>query len=93
MRVEILKDSRREALFTAVMWVTCFLWTVGYCAAFGYRQDGAPRLIQGIPDWVVYGILAPWTFATVVTLWFALWGMKDADLGEDHATSGEGEHG
>jgi hypothetical protein len=86
---EILRSARREALFTAGMWVTCFTWTVGYCAAFGYGKGAAPTLLGGIPDWVVWGILAPWSFATVVSCVFALRVMKDEELGEE---AGEGLH-
>jgi len=90
---EILKSSRRDARFVAGMWATCCLYTVGYCGLFAYQPGSAPDLLFGIPSWVVWGILAPWMFATAVTCWYALGAMKDEDLGEDHAAPDEGADG
>jgi hypothetical protein len=42
-----------------------------------------------MPEWVVWGIVAPWIVSTLITCWYALWGMRDEDLGEEQATGGE----
>ena len=81
----VLQSARREALFVAVVWVLCCLYVVGYAALFAYRQEDPPRLLWGMPEWVVWGIMLPWGASTALTVWYALWGMKDQDLGEDHA--------
>ena len=78
----ILRASRREALFVMGMWIASSAWTVGYCRLFAYGKE-LPRLVYGIPEWVVWGIFAPWTVCTLVTCWFAIFGIRDQDLGEE----------
>jgi hypothetical protein len=79
----VLESSRREALFVAVVWLAACAYTVGYAALFAYRAEAEPALIAGMPAWVAWGILAPWAVCTALTCWFAFWGMRDADLGEE----------
>ena len=59
--------------------------TIGFCGLYGYRTHPAapPPLVMGIPDWVCWGVLAPWTVVLILTVWFAFWGMRDVDLGEE----------
>jgi len=83
--------ARREALFTAGLWVLACGWTVGFSAFFGYRPEPAPRLILGMPAWVFGGIVAPWLVCTVVTCWFALRGIRDEDLGRERPVPGGSE--
>jgi hypothetical protein len=83
----VLESSRREAVFVMTLWVLACAYTVGYAALFAYRVEPVPTLILGMPSWVFWGILAPWTVCTGLTLWFALCGIRDEDLGED--TTGE----
>ena len=85
----ILQSSRREAWFVMGLWLACCLYTVGYAALFAYRRDEVPRLILGMPEWVLWGIVAPWVVSTLVTCWYALWGMRDEDLGEERSSEGE----
>ncbi|MFN3651576.1 MAG: DUF997 family protein [Armatimonadota bacterium] len=85
----ILRSSRREALFTAAVWILACGWTVGYSAFAGYRADPNPQFVAGMPAWVAWGIVAPWVLCTVVTVWYAFFGIRDEDLGEEHAP-GEG---
>jgi hypothetical protein len=40
-------------------------------------------LSLGIPDWVFYGILAPWAFSIVATVAFCLFYFQEDDLGDD----------
>ena len=76
--------SRREALFVCAVWIVACVYTVGYSALFGYGQSGAPRLILGIPSWVVWGVLMPWFACLGITVWFAGFRMADEPLGESH---------
>src|SRR5262249_17532464 len=94
-----LFSARREALVTGLAYLAALLWTVPYCYLRGYQHPpgswvvewglAAPRgradldLILGVPDWVAVGILLPWGVATVFTLWFAAFFMKDEDLGPE----------
>lgn len=45
------------------------------------------RQIAGLPDWVFVGVLLPWGACTLATVVFALFYMRDDDLGQ------EGGHG
>jgi hypothetical protein len=81
--LSVLRSARREALFVAVVWILACVHTVGYSALFGYGQQGPPALILGIPAWVVWGVFAPWAVVTLITCWYAFFGMRDEDLGDD----------
>jgi len=85
----VLHNARKEARFVWILWGACCLYTVGYAGLFGYRQVTPIRFVAGLPEWVFWGIVAPWTVATLVTAWYALAGMKDEDLGPERS---EGEN-
>ncbi len=72
------RRARREALHILIAWAVCLAWTIGYCAIFAYRP-GSVALLWGMPAWVVFGIGLPWLIATVYSLWFALFHMKDEE--------------
>jgi hypothetical protein len=56
--------------------------TVGYCYLFGYGRDPRDvRLIYGVPDWVLYGVVAPWTACTLFAWWYTFGLVSDDDLG------------
>jgi hypothetical protein len=78
----ILRSSAREAWFVVVVWIVACAYTVGYAWRFAYRT-GDVNLIGGIPEWVVWGVIAPWLACTVLTVWFAFRGIQDEDLGDD----------
>ena len=52
-------------------------WTVGYSYCFGYRIDAHINLTLGIPTWAFWGIAVPWGIATLVSIVFATWVIKD----------------
>lgn len=79
----IVVDSRREGLVAFGVWLAAGLWTIGYCAAFGYGQPGEVPLVLGVPSWVMWGVFAPWTMCTIVSSLLATFFIRDADLGED----------
>lgn len=81
-RDPVLASSRREALWVVAIWSGSALYTVGYAACCAYGQ-GPPRLLFGMPHWVVWGILAPWFVCLALTTWLAFWGMTDEDLGRE----------
>lgn len=84
----ILRNSRREAVFTVIVWVLACLYTVGYAGLFAYRGPGEqPELIGGMPSWVVWGVVLPWFACTAVTCWYAMCGIVDEDLGEEADTA------
>lgn len=88
----VFESSRREALFTAVLWIACCVYTVGYAALFAYRRGEPPELLFGIPSWVVWGVLAPWGVSTAITCWYALCGIRDEDLEPEHSPEAERAH-
>lgn len=82
----LVASSKREALFAAALWLAAVVYTVGYCAWRGYDRTAEDlTFVFGIPDWVFWGIVAPWTFCTVVSIWFALRVMRDDPLGDEAA--------
>jgi hypothetical protein len=92
----VLRSSRREAVFVMSLWTLACAYTVGYAALFAYRVDPNPTLIIGMPAWVFWGVLTPWAVCTLLTCWYALFVIRDEDLGEDAAGEqgeGRGESG
>jgi hypothetical protein len=103
----LYRHARREAVIVIVVWALALVWSVGYCYLRGYehapdswviqtglaRQPaaGAHRQIAGLPEWVFHGIVVPWLACTAFTIVFALFGMKDDELGVE-AEEGAG-HG
>lgn len=77
------QHSLREALFVALVWIGACLYTVGYAMLFAYRPSRTPALLFGMPSWVFWGVIAPWMVCTAITFWFALYRMRDEDLGEE----------
>lgn len=78
----LLRSARREACVVFGVWLAALLYTIGYCYAFGYGRDSqTPTLWFGVPDWVLWGIVLPWTLCTLVSWWFGLRFMSDDDLG------------
>ena len=95
----LYRHARREARVVAIVWGLALLWTVGYCYTRGYEHSPTCILVKigvavprsgeaiqtyfGIPDWVMFGIVAPWVACTLFALVFSLFWMKDDDLGTD----------
>ncbi len=65
-------------------WAFFAVWTGGYNALYAVgREDEPVALVCGMPSWAFYGIALPWALALATTIWFAMFFMKDTDLGED----------
>lgn len=85
----VVRSARREALAALAVWILAMSYTVGYCYLYGYRPAPADiRLIAGVPDWVLWGVVAPWTACTLAAAGFA-WFVSDADLGPELDESGD----
>jgi uncharacterized membrane protein YhdT len=83
----VVTSSRREAVVSLVLWLVAMAYTVGYCYSYGYeRRPEDLRFILGVPDWVMWGIFAPWIVWTIVSSLFAQFVMQDARL-EDEVES------
>lgn len=79
-RDPILKHGRREAAVAIALWLAAMIYTVGYCTLFGYDTQAATVYVLGIPSWVAWGILAPWTISLAASAWFAFVFMTDDSL-------------
>lgn len=83
----LLKSARREAIAAFVIWgaVTCY--SLGYCVFYGYGRDPETlTYVLGFPDWVFWGIVAPWGVCTIGATVFALFFMTDEELPESGNT-------
>lgn len=69
--------ARKESFHILAAWLTCMVWTIGYCALFAY-EDQPPTLIWGLPSWVLFGIAVPWLLATAYSIWYALTRIQDS---------------
>lgn len=77
----VLRSARREAVAAALLFAAAFAYTITFCALRGY--DRAPEsltFVLGIPDWVFWGILAPWMVCVAISFIFAFRFMKDETL-------------
>ena len=80
----LLHSARREALIVFGVWLAAMVYTVTYCAWRGYgRSIEDLTYVCGFPDWVFWGIVAPWCACTLVSLWFAYHVMTDDPLGDE----------
>lgn len=80
---DIVRQSRREGLVSLAVWVAAAAYSVTYCYTYGYaRTADSLRFVWGIPAWVFWGILVPWTACTVFSIWFASFYMTDYDWGD-----------
>jgi hypothetical protein len=79
-RGPILKHSRREAAVAVALWLAAMTYTVGFCTLFGYDSGAELDFVLGVPTWVAWGILAPWSISLAASGWFAFVFMTDDSL-------------
>jgi hypothetical protein len=78
----VVRDCRREAMVVAIFAVAALVYSVGFCARFGYGRAGEPiRFVLGFPSWVFWGIVAPWGVCVLISGWFSWRFMSDEELG------------
>jgi hypothetical protein len=88
----VVRTARREAWFSLAVWLAAMSYSLIYCYFYGYQRDPASlHLIWGVPDWVLWGVVAPWTACTLVSAIFAFGLIADVDLGKELDESLEGE--
>jgi len=76
------RQSRRELWFMVTTWSVFAVWTVGYNATHAFGAGEGASIVWGLPRWVAFGVAIPWAIALALTIAFALFFMKDTDLGE-----------
>jgi hypothetical protein len=86
----VFRSARREALVALVVWAAATAWSVGYCAMSGYGQSDEPlAFVLWFPEWVFWGIVAPWLVCVVISIWYAFVLMRDEDLGANEQDGDE----
>lgn len=66
------------------MWVVAMIYTLTYCYLNGYnRAPDSLSFVLWFPDWVFWGIVAPWAACVIISTWFAFRVMGDEPLGEE----------
>ena len=79
-----LRQGKREAILILSIWLVALCYTVGVCWWMGYDRDPADlKLIFGIPDWVLIGILVPWIAMVPVSAWISFGFMPDETTDAD----------
>ena len=82
----VLTSARREALLVLLIWLVACVYSISYCYAFGYHRDVATlTYVLGFPDWVFWGVIAPWSVCTVLAFLLSYFVITDEDLGEEQA--------
>ena len=80
----VLRSARREAIVVFLTWLAAMTYTITYCYLNGYnRKAESLKFVLGIPDWVFWGILAPWTVCALFSFYFGATFVRDEDLGEE----------
>jgi hypothetical protein len=80
----VLRGARREAWVVLIISVAALIYTLVYCSLFGYgRAAASVTFVLGFPDWIFWGVILPWAVCLVLSCGFALWYMRDEDLGDD----------
>jgi hypothetical protein len=79
----LVRRARREAALALGIWLVAMIYSVGYCYLNGYgRSADSLTFVLWFPDWVFWGIVAPWVVCILFSLVFAFRVMGDEPLGE-----------
>jgi hypothetical protein len=80
----VLRSARREAIVVFGTWLAAMTYTVTYCYLNGYgRAPESLTFVLGFPDWVYWGIVAPWSVSILFSLYFGATFTRDEHLGEE----------
>ncbi|MGH7199926.1 MAG: DUF997 family protein [Planctomycetaceae bacterium] len=80
----VLRSARREAIIVFTVFIIACAYTISYCYLHGYgRELEDLEFVLGFPDWVFWGIIAPWSVCIVFAFLFGTVFIKDETLGED----------
>ncbi len=88
----LLTSARREALVVLAVWSVALVYSISYCYQFGYgRSVDDLTFVLGFPDWVYWGVVAPWCVCFAISFWFSFRFMRDEPLGEDSTLEETGD--
>jgi hypothetical protein len=80
----LVRSAFREAVVVSLIWLSAMVWSVGVSWWLGYgRSEQELRLVLGFPEWVFWGIVVPWVSCAGISWLFAVWFVRDGELGED----------
>ncbi|REK17925.1 MAG: DUF997 family protein [Planctomycetota bacterium] len=80
----LVRRGRREAAIAVGLWLVAMIYTIGYCYFNGYdREADSLSFVLWFPDWVFWGVIAPWGLCLLFSLVFAFRIMGDEPLGEE----------
>lgn len=80
----LLVSARREALVCTAIWLAAGIYTITYCTLYGYHRTlESLTFVLGFPDWIFWGIVAPWGVCTVVSGIFCMFFMTDEPLEDE----------
>ena len=79
----LVQRGRREAAMALGMWLIAMIYTISYCYLNGYgRTADSLSFVLWFPDWVFWGIVAPWGICILLSVVFAFRVMGNESLGE-----------
>jgi hypothetical protein len=85
----VVRAARREAALALALWAAAMVYSVTYCYRYGYgRTIESLTFVLWFPDWVFWGIVAPWIACALVSVVFAYRVMGDEPLGEEVDSAG-----
>lgn len=80
----VVNSSFREAIVVVSIWLIAMTWTITVCYRMGYNRPVEElKFVYGFPDWIFWGIVAPWCVCTVISCLFSALLFRDGHLGED----------
>lgn len=80
----VLRSAKREAVLVLAFCFLTMAWVLGVCWMLGYnRKPGEITFWYGVPDWVLWGIAVPWLTCTVISSGYAVFAMRDNELGDE----------
>lgn len=79
--------SLREMWIILAFFAVMLTWTIGASYWLGYPADRAApvEVWWGVPKWFLIGVAAPWALASLISIWFAMFLMKDHESTEETA--------
>lgn len=79
----LVRRARREAALALAIWLVACVYSITYCYLNGYeRSVDTLTFVLWFPDWVFWGIVAPWGLCILLSLPFAYRLMGDEPLGD-----------
>lgn len=87
----VVRHARTEALVTAAAFIVALVWTMCYCAKYGYNRSlDELKFVWGLPDWIFWGLVVPWSSCILFSIFFGAFFVKDDHLGDEPPPEEEG---